>query len=190
VQKKCTYTETPLQKIELEEEGSFDRIVDIGAGGEGLAARIWKGKVHGVDLRLQEIKEIACQGVRCNWIVADARKLCFQDEVFDFATIWFALMYVPNLDDKIQVLSECKKVLKEYGLLSIKDSVIDCKKDAFVLHAKFLLPNGESVQTTYGVSGAQQNPEWVERILADLGFEVTEKEFNRYWFQIKCKKKG
>lgn len=186
-----SYTETPLQEIDLKETGAFNRILDIGAGGEGLAARIWNNNVHGVDLRLQEIKEIVQRGVKCNWILGDARKLCFQNEVFDYATIWFSLMYIPKLDDKIQVLSECKRVLREHGFLSIKDSVIDCKKDVFVLHAKFTLPNRDIVQTSYGVSGAQkQKPEWVEKILIDLDFQITEKKSRKHWFQIKCKKKG
>jgi ubiquinone/menaquinone biosynthesis C-methylase UbiE len=100
-------------------------------------------------------------------------------------------MYIPKLDDKIQVLSECKRVLREHGFLSIKDSIIDCKKDVFVLHAKFTLPNRDIVQTSYGVSGAQkQKPEWVEKILMDLDFQITEKKSRKHWFQIKCKKKG
>jgi ubiquinone/menaquinone biosynthesis C-methylase UbiE len=191
LQNRRSYAETPLQEIDLKETGTFSRILDVGAGGEGLAARIWNDNVYGVDLRTQEIKEIVQRGIVCNWIIGDARRLCFQNDVFDCATIWFSLMYVPELDDKIQVLSECKRVLTEHGFLSIKDSVIDCEKDVFVLHAKFALPNRDILQTSYGVSGAQkQKPEWVEQVLMGLDFQITEKKSRKHWFEIKCKKKG
>jgi len=191
LQRKHTYIETPLQEIKLEETGSFNRILDVGAGGEALTARIWNDKVYGVDMRRQEIKEIAGKGVKCNWVVADARKLCFQDEVFDLATMWFSLMYIPKLDDKARVLSECKRVLRKHGFLSIKDSIIDCREDIFVLQAKFVLPNNQTVRTSYGTTGAQkQKPELVEKVLVDLGFEIKERKSSEYWFQIECKKKG
>jgi ubiquinone/menaquinone biosynthesis C-methylase UbiE len=83
---ELTRFETPLQTIELNDMDDFDRILDVGAGGEGLVARLKGEGVCGVDLRKEEIQEIRGRGVDCNWVVCDARRLCFKDEAFDLVS--------------------------------------------------------------------------------------------------------
>jgi hypothetical protein len=61
-----TRFETPLQIMELDDMSKFNRILDIRAGGEGLAARIGKERVYGVDTRIDEIKELRSKRVSCN----------------------------------------------------------------------------------------------------------------------------
>jgi 2-polyprenyl-3-methyl-5-hydroxy-6-metoxy-1,4-benzoquinol methylase len=63
---RMTRFETPLQIMELDDISKFNRILDIGAGGEGLAARIGKEKVYGVDIRIDEIRELRSKRVSCN----------------------------------------------------------------------------------------------------------------------------
>ena len=57
---------TPLQEIELDSIRSFDRVLDIGAGGEGLVARIGNECVYGVDIRIEEIKEARSKKTTAN----------------------------------------------------------------------------------------------------------------------------
>lgn len=63
---RMTRFETPLQIIELDNISRFNNILDIGAGGEGLAARIGRERVYGVDIRIDEIRELQTKGVNCN----------------------------------------------------------------------------------------------------------------------------
>lgn len=161
----------------------------MGASGEELAARIGKEKVYGIDIRIDEIKEVRSKNVECNWVACDARKLCFKDETFDLITIWFSLMYITKKEDKIQVLSECKRVLRKEGLLDIKDAWIDVQEDVFLLNAKFKLPNGKIITTGYGVSGSQKQTVNLLRIeLINLGFKIIEERIKKHWFILKCKK--
>jgi len=189
MRKKLTYFETPLQEIELEDISGFDRVLDVGAGGEGLVARIGKKQVFGIDIRVDEIKEVRSKNVECNWVVCDARRLCFRNETFGLITAWFSLMYITRAEDKIRVLSECKRVLCKEGFLDIKDAKIDVQEDVFVLNAQFKLPDGEVVNTGYGVSGSQKQTVNLLRIeLIKLGFKILEEHVKEYWFIIKCKK--
>jgi ubiquinone/menaquinone biosynthesis C-methylase UbiE len=189
MRKKLACFETPLQKIELEDISGFDRVLDVGAGGEGLAARIGKEQVYGIDIRVSEIKEVKSKNVDCNWVVCDARKLCFKNETFDLITAWFSLMYITRTEDKTQVLSECKRTLRKGGVLNIKDANVDVLEDVFVLNAQFKLCNGELVNTSYGVSGSQkQNKDLFKIELTKLGFRILEEEAKEYWFTITCKK--
>ncbi|MEM1551673.1 MAG: class I SAM-dependent methyltransferase [Candidatus Bathyarchaeia archaeon] len=187
--KKLSHFETPLQEIGLEDISRFDRVLDVGAGGEGLAARIGKEKVYGIDIRVEEIREVRSKNVECNWVVCDARKLCFKDEAFDLITVWFTLMYIISMEDKIQVLSECKRVLRKDGFLDIKDAQIDTHGDIFIFNAQFKLPNGEAVNAGYGVLGSQKQTLNLLKIkLIGLGFNVLEEVDKKYWFIIKCRK--
>lgn len=187
--KKLSYFETPLQEIDLEDISRFDLVLDVGAGGEGLAARIGKEKVYGIDIRVEEIREVRSKNVECNWVVCDARKLCFKDEAFDLVTVWFTLMYITSMEDKIQVLSECKRVLRKDGFLDIKDANIDAQEDVFLFNARFKLPNGEVVNTGYGVLGPQnQTLDLLRTELIKLGFNVLKELDKKHWFVIKCMK--
>lgn len=188
--KELSYFKTPLQEIDLEDISHFNRVLDVGAGGEGLAARIGMEKVYGIDIQVDEIKEVRSRNVECNWVVCDARKLCFKDETFDLVTIWFTLMYITSMEDKIRVLSECKRVLRRNGFLDIKDAKIDVQEDVFLFNARFKLPSGEVVNTGYGVLGSQkQTLNLLRTELIKLGFNILEELDKKHWFVIKCKKK-
>ncbi|MEM3617699.1 MAG: class I SAM-dependent methyltransferase [Candidatus Bathyarchaeia archaeon] len=187
--KELSYFETPTQKIVLEDISRFNRVLDVGAGGEGLAARIGKDKVYGIDIRVDEIREVKGKNVECNWVVCDARKLCFKDEAFDLVTVWFTLMYIAKMEDKIKVLSECRRVLRKDGFLDIKDAQINVRKDIFLFNAKFELPNGEVVNAGYGVSGAQkQTLDLLKTKLREIGFKILEELDKKHWFIIKCRR--
>jgi len=186
---RMTRCETPLQIIELDNISRFNNILDIGAGGEGLAARIGKERVYGVDIRIDEIRELQTKGVNCNWAVCDARKLCFRNDVFDLATIWFSLMYIKRVEDKVQVLNECKRALRKDGVLHLMDAQVDTDKGVFILNARFKLPDGQIVDTGYGVSGQQkQTFEWLQTHLIELGFKAVEQDVRKHWFRILCRK--
>jgi predicted TPR repeat methyltransferase len=72
MKKERTYFETPLQKIELEDISDFDRVLDIGAGGEGLVARIRGEQVYGIDISVDEMKEVKGNGVFHSLLIGSA----------------------------------------------------------------------------------------------------------------------
>jgi hypothetical protein len=77
MKKERIYFETPLQKIELEDIIDFDRVLDIVAGGEGLVARIRREQVYGVDISVDEMKEVKKNCIKRNSLVANTRQLPF-----------------------------------------------------------------------------------------------------------------
>jgi len=63
---RMTRFKTLLQIIELDDISKFNKILGVGAGGEGLTARIGKEKVYGVDIRIDEIRKLRSKRVGYN----------------------------------------------------------------------------------------------------------------------------
>ena len=181
--------ETPIQEITLNKFSEDGLIVDIGGGGEGLVSRIDGARVCAIDYRISEIREAQIHNPSSNWFVSDARCLCFRDETFDIATLWFSMGYLRTQKNKDLVLREAHRVLKSGGLLSIFASHITCLEDVFIIHLRFTLPDGTVSQTGYGVRGNQnQTLECVKRLLNQIGFRILSSEESDFWFQLKAMK--
>ncbi len=81
------------------------RLLDIGCGMNNLV-RIY-GNGVGVDV---------FDWGRADLVVSDTSKLPFKDNEFDTITLLAAINHIPN---RIEVLKECRRVLKNDGLLVI-----------------------------------------------------------------------
>jgi O-methyltransferase / aklanonic acid methyltransferase len=101
------------------------RVLDVASGRGAVlfpaAERVGAtGEVVGVDLA--EVmadatnKEAACRGLRARVSVMDAEELTFPDEVFDFVTCGFGIMFFPDQD---RGLAQMLRVLKLGGCLAI-----------------------------------------------------------------------
>jgi SAM-dependent methyltransferase len=180
---------TPLQSIHLPELPAHGLIIDIGGGGEGLVSRIGEARVCAVDINMNEIREAQIHGSAPQWILCDGRALCFQNEVFDTATMWFSLDYMNDWKTKHAAILEAHRTLKPAGTISVLSSRITCVENRFVLKLLYSLPDGTVGQTGYGVKGNQgQTVERTSKLLRDLGFRPTEIEDNEHWFHIEAVK--
>ena len=180
---------TPLQSIHLPELPAEGRLIDIGGGGEGLVSRIGEARVCAVEINMNKIREAQIHGSGPQWILCDGRTLCFQNEAFDTATMWFSLDYMTDWKTKQAVLLEVHRTLKPAGTISIVSSRITCIEDRFVLNLVYFLPDGTVGKTGYGVRGNQgQTAERTSKLLRNLGFRLTKTEDNEYWFHIEAVK--
>jgi ubiquinone/menaquinone biosynthesis C-methylase UbiE len=181
--------ETPMQRIVLEKIEQMGTVLDIGGGGEGLVSRLEGQRVCAVDIRLPKIHEARIYGSDSQWILADARNLCFQDSCFDIATFWFSLGYLNELSSKKKALQEVHSCLRRGGHLSILAAVITCPENRLVFRTQFAFPDGTVSQISYGVKGNQnQHIEQITRLVQDAGFQVTNAETHEFWFRIDCLK--
>ncbi|MHA1936523.1 MAG: class I SAM-dependent methyltransferase [Candidatus Thorarchaeota archaeon] len=186
---KQTVFTTDLQEIELSRVGSKGRIIDIGGGGEGLVSRIEGSRVCAVDIRLSEIREAQIHDPKSNWFLCDGRKLCFQTEIFDIATLWFSFGYLKESDTKQTVLEETYRVLKTGGTISIIGSKIVCSEDVLIFKALFTFPDGTQSQIGYGVKGNQgQTSASIIAALNRSGFKPTKTQNHDKWFHIQAVK--
>jgi ubiquinone/menaquinone biosynthesis C-methylase UbiE len=136
---------------------------------------------------MNEIREAQIHDTPSNWFACDARALCFKDSIFDFATLWFSLGYMPHSRTKRRVLEEVYRALKSGGVLSLMASKVVCKKDVFVIHILYDLPDGTQSKTGYGVSGNQEQTfESIEPLLIESGFEIEKEQKHEHWFSIEA----
>ncbi len=171
--------------MELERVPGTGLIVDIGAGGEGLVARLEGERVCAVDIRLDEIREARIHDPPAHWAVCDGRCLCFRDEVFDVATLWFSLGFIRNWDDKERVITEAYRVLRRGGRISIMACRIDQDVDAYFFSMEGTFPDGTLTKVGYGVRGRQnQTLARVRSLLERTGFKVTREEDHGHWFKV------
>jgi len=178
---------TSIQKIALEHIDTEGLILDIGGGGEGLVSRIEGSKVCAVDIRMSEIREAQIHGPPSNWFVGDGQALCFQDDVFDIATLWFSLGYMSDWSIKQSVLEESHRVLVKGGRLSILGSKIPKDCEPLIFWGLFTLPDGTVSQTGYGVRGGQgQTLDRIVKLLEKTGFKIQSQEDNTAWFRIQA----
>lgn len=167
-------------------EGS---ILDIGGGGEGVIGRLFKERVVAIDPSKSELEEAGPGPLK---IIMDAKNLQFLDGVFDNATSFFTMMYIP-VEFHVDILKEVYRVLKPGGMLYIWDIVIpergDIKKDYFVVPIKVYMES-EDINTGYGTKweGREQNCEAFAENCCQAGFDVVEKTISDLCFKITLKK--
>lgn len=180
---------TPIQLIDLEPIPGRESILDIGGGGEGLVSRLEGQRVFAVDIRFDKIQEARLYDVHSQWILADARSICFQDASFNVASFWFSLGYFHSFKLKFAALAEAFRCMKEGGLLSIIAAKIANKEEKHVFNAHFVFPNGSISQIGFGVRGKQnQNVAIISQLVRSAGFKVIGSERHKYWFRIEALK--
>ena len=144
--------ETRLQTADLSELRLSGRVLDIGAGGEGVISRVVGDTIVAIDKRKDELEETADIGLK---IVMDACDLQFLDHSFDHVTCFYALMYM-KMADVEKALREAKRVLKKDGCLWIWDAempdISESEYDIFVAQIEVKLRDGEHIRTGYGIS--------------------------------------
>lgn len=177
---------TPFQEISITKLPSGS-IIDIGGGGEGVIAQVGKERVTAIDKKQTEIDEAIDKAPEAKWMVADALDLPFKNEEFDSATSFFSGMYMSN-DDKKKMIREVFRVLPTGGEFWIWDSIIDTKKEMFLIVLTISLPEKEVFNTGYGTRIKFQNEEIYKEYLTEAGFSIEKINVNKYWFFIKAKK--
>lgn len=117
-----------LKKWELKVSGMFPEkaeILDVGCGlgREAFILSDMNFKVTGIDIShevINQVKELSCRkgyGIAFDWY--DGHMFPYEDNSFDVVIIWaqtFGLLYGDEY--KHEFLKECKRVLKNEGLLS------------------------------------------------------------------------
>lgn len=177
--------ETPLQRIKIHAIPNSGRILDIGAGGEGLVSRIEGNRVIAVDLRMSKIKEAMIYNPASTWIVCDGGRLCFRNHTLEAASLWFSLCFMNEWSEKNAVLSEIFRVLKPGGFLSVMACSIVTPSDRYLFRVEFSLPDGTVSQTGYAVQGNQnQTLDRLAQELTKVGFEVDTMQEHEHWFAV------
>jgi len=179
--------ETALQNIDLSGLSLSGRVLDIGAGGEGVIARAVGASVIGIDKRRAELEETADIGLK---IVMDACNLQFLDESFDHVTCFYSLMYM-NSDEVQRCLREANRVLKKGCSLWIWDTAIPVvpKETVFIAQIEVKLDNDTCVRMGYGI--APTTPRTVEDYIAackESGFHICNVEDNGAYFALHAEK--
>ena len=172
-----TLTLWPLEPASL--------ILDLCAGGEGVVARAYPGRVIGVDQQLSEIKEAR---VKCPadtvFVVGDATRTHFVNDTFRHVTLFFALMYVRGDEAKRDLFREAARLLRPGGRLHVWDAAVGAGAPlaAAVVHAR--LPGGDIVHAGYGVRGPTEEISLsrVNDLAKDAGLFVVDAEDHGAWF--------
>lgn len=170
--------------------GDNERILDIGAGGEGIISKIYKEKVVAIDNRLDELNEII--ETLSLKIVMDATKLDFINNQFERATAFFSFMYMSDLEIKSAV-REVYRVLKDNGVFEIWDiempSISDTEKDTFIAQLDIKYED-KAVTTGYGVQlKVEHNSSYISDLLIKSGFKIEQLVLNENGsFYIEVKK--
>jgi ubiquinone/menaquinone biosynthesis C-methylase UbiE len=174
----------PEAKVSLERVKGF--VVDIGAGGEGVIAKMCGRETVCVDISRREIGEARSRGVVANWVLCDACFMPFADGTFEVATFFFSLMYIKTFERKHAAFAEAKRVLKSDGLLYLWDAVIREKPDLYVVFVDAILPDKEKIYTGYGVKGKEkeQTLELISKIAIEAGFRAIRTESHKNWFAV------
>ncbi|QUI24660.1 class I SAM-dependent methyltransferase [Vallitalea pronyensis] len=182
------FLESEKKHIMLKEDYKDMLILDIGGGGEGVIGSLYGRNVIAIDRRLEELNETNNDSIK---VIMDACDLKFTNNQFDVATLFYTLMYMKE-EEKIECISEVKRVLKPGGIFEIWDTYIPSydggEKDIFVLRLEIDLPQ-KAIDTGYAVmmKEKEQKMSCIKDILIENGFKI--KECNQYdngLFNIKC----
>lgn len=168
---------TVLQRLEafVSAAPNSASVLDLGGGGEGIIGQFLGNRVTAIDIREDELKDAPDGPIK---VVADARALPFEDQVFDCATAFYFLMYLKT-GDLSQVLSEAYRVLKPGGQLYIWDACIPMytqRRDKLIIApVKVQLPSG-TVSTAYGTPWFEKelNAQQLKTLAHTIGFTVVE----------------
>lgn len=125
-------------------------ILDIGAGGEGIIARLFHDQVIGIAPKEHEAGLVNAPSCKYK-ICMDAREMMFTDNSFSNITSFFTLMYI-NFEDYQLVFNEAYRVLKTGGKFYIWDLLLPENNKSiprYVRYFKFILPD-TTINTGYG----------------------------------------
>jgi SAM-dependent methyltransferase len=166
-------------------------ILDLCAGGEGIIARAYPGRVIGVDSQISEINEARrnCPP-RTIFLVGDATQTNFVDNTFEHVTVFFGLMYVKGADAKRALVAEAARVLRSGGRLHIWGAAVPPGDDVFGVAVTVTLPGGEVVRTGYRVrrEGREQDLTTIRDFAAAAGLGVEVEDDHGDWFYLRCAK--
>lgn|GEM_PF-1753294 len=166
-------------------------ILDLCAGGEGIIARAYPGRVIGVD---QQISEINAARPKCPprtiFLVGDATHTQFVDNTFEHVTVFFGLMYVKGEEAKRGLVAEAARVLRPGGRLHLWEARVPAGDDLFGVQVAVTLPGGEVVRTGYVVRGAraEQTLATVKEYAAAAGLAVEAEDDRGAWFHLRLEK--
>jgi ubiquinone/menaquinone biosynthesis C-methylase UbiE len=162
-----------IQRVKLEEIPGSGRILDVGAGGEGIVSRLAGERVCAVDINIDKIREARIYEQDAHWFLCDGRALCFRENTFDIATLWFSLGYIRTVTAKQEVFREVFRVLRPDGLLLLQAFRLDCEETGAVIRIDFEFPDGTITRTGYGVACQQdQTIRTVTRLVSLCGFSI------------------
>ncbi|WDV45876.1 methyltransferase domain-containing protein [Clostridiaceae bacterium M8S5] len=166
------------QKVNLQELNCDGTILDIGGGGEGVIGNIFKEKVIAIDPRRDELEEALEGPVK---LVMDARNMDFLDNMFDYVTSFFTLMYIAKKDHK-KVLQEMYRVLKPNGKVMIWDTCIPKPfvedKDIYVVQLD-ISTKDKNIKTGYGTKWSEekiQDISYYIKLCEDVGFSILDRK--------------
>lgn len=173
----------PQAEVTLERlKGS---VLDIGAGGEGVIAKVCGNETVCIDIRKTEIEEAKARGAVANWVLGDACHMPFRKAAFDVATFFFSLMYIKLPERKQAVISEARGILRTDGLLYLWDADVQEKPELYMLFVEAKLPDGKKIYTGYGIRGnseKEQTLDLVGRMALKAGFKADKTEAHKNWF--------
>jgi len=179
----------PIQRVKLEEIPGSGLILDVGAGGEGIVSRLAGERVCAVDVNIDKIHEAMIYEQDAHWFVCDGRALCFRENTFDIATLWFSLGYIRTVTAKQEVFRDVYRVLRPDGLLLLRAFRLDCEETGAVIRIDFEFPNGTITRTGYGVACQRnQTIEAVTSLMRLCGFSIEHGEDKGMLFSIRGRK--
>ena len=154
-------------------------VLDVAAGGSGTGPKILGRNIIALDISIEEIDSAVKEKAYAQWICADARKLPFKDNSIEFVITFIGLAYIHGRENKLKVLKEAYRTLKNDGSLLLAEPKIaeNCRDymGYFVVYKKGVLIN----ETILGVSGENimQTQKLLVELLQNAGFETNiEKE--------------
>lgn len=167
------------------------RVLDIGAGGEGIVGQIAGNQAIGIapEEHRKGLERAPGSGIK---IMMDARDMKFLDNTFDTAAAFYTLMYIENKHHKT-VFSEIYRVLKPGGECMIWDMVVPerkfTEKESYLLGMEIKLKDTK-VLTGYGAvwENKIQNTKYFIEIARNVGFDVIEEIEDNHLVYIKIKK--
>jgi SAM-dependent methyltransferase len=166
-------------------------ILDLCAGGEGVIARAYPGRVIGVDSQISEINEARRKcPPRTIFLVGDATRTNFVDNTFEHVTVFFGSMYVKGADAKRALLAEAARVLRPGGRLHVWGAPVPPGTDVFGVAVTVTLPGGEVVRTGYGVrgEGREEDAAMLRDFAAAAGLELEAEDDHGDWFYLRFTK--
>lgn len=181
---------TGISTIDLSNLEITGDIFDIGAGGEGIIARLFKDQVIGI--ALEEHKEGLIAAPSCKYkLFMDARHIKFINDSFQTATAFFSLMYI-NEEDHIKVFEEVYRILKPGGIFYVWDLEIPIKrneKKIFMKMLNIILKDG-ILRTGYGTlwDSKKQSDNSFRKLAILANFIIVDSYINENVIFMKLKK--
>ncbi|MCB2214231.1 class I SAM-dependent methyltransferase [bacterium] len=160
--------------ISLENFDPKGRILDLGAGGEGVIGLFGSPDQVSIDMRLDELREAPMGPQK---VVMDARQLALPYESLDTVTAFFSLMYINETSDLTRIFNEAYRVLRPTGILHIWDvNLPEIRLEAtdyVVIQLEIKTP-AKTICTGYGAAWPDTPREEADyiRIAEQAGFRV------------------